>query len=493
MSGMIGWRSLALFALIYLPLCSGKVYVTLQNDGPTVYGSPIMFSAQLIVHDEPIPNQLLYKFLDNSDPKHTFDSGITSETNMTFMFTAQDIQDVGYHTMSVRVYRVDPDGSQHLLGERFSAYDITVNLNGEIVISQPGVVHRDIDHVSTRHVTLLEMKLHDPHGYLNRSSRIDYFWSMNNILNTGPYNQSVLRYNFTKTGSNRVRCAVMVHKNPNLRIATPSNMASANLRIATPGPINNMSRLAEPVESRIDEYKWGMFNKDFIVDEPVTFVRVTGDSWLRNGAMLHLTMQCNGTGPWNYCVHIEPGHYNVTGNETCDNGPVLYEACGVSYTRYLPKNSSYTAVFVVTNAVSRRVATVSISVNVDDVPQLSYYIVPLSCALLAFVFILFGSIQMVKSRRDYNVEIADFDIEPTPTSRVDRLSLLLDDHDGCDGELTFWRRVWLTLRPRCFREGWPRGSGNRTASEVSEGDPILAPGRSHRLSYGIIETYDDHN
>ena len=42
-------------------------------------------------------------------------------------------------------------------------------------------------------------------------------------------------------------------------------------------------------------------------------VNVSGNNWLKHGELLNLTVHCNGTGPWEYCVAVYSGRYNVTG------------------------------------------------------------------------------------------------------------------------------------------------------------------------------------
>ena len=51
--------------------------------------------------------------------------------------------------------------------------------------------------------------------------------------------------------------------------------------------------------------------------EPITQVNVSGNTWLKHGELLNLTVICSGSKPWGYCYEIHPGSYNVTGKDYC--------------------------------------------------------------------------------------------------------------------------------------------------------------------------------
>ena len=60
-------------------------------------------------------------------------------------------------------------------------------------------------------------------------------------------------------------------------------------------------------------------------------VNVSGNNWLKHGELLNLTVHCNGTGPWEYCVAVYSGRYNVTGRCTALNGGVRYTSTHPTY------------------------------------------------------------------------------------------------------------------------------------------------------------------
>ena len=62
-----------------------------------------------------------------------------------------------------------------------------VYLNGGIELSQPGVSPRQPGHVSLVSATTLSVAFHDPHHFLQTANKVEYFWSVNDKLNLGPF------------------------------------------------------------------------------------------------------------------------------------------------------------------------------------------------------------------------------------------------------------------------------------------------------------------
>lgn len=426
--------------VIFLPAIASAARVYLDNDGPAVVGAPIMFTARVELDSDERPDELVYEWSDNASPRHYNKSEPTSSLTATMLLGINVTDLFGYYTMEVRVKEPHTILPDRLIGQESTLYSITVNLNGGIELSQPGVSPRQPGHLSARNESQLEVLFRDPHHFLASASKIEYFWSVNDKRNLGPYDQPVLTYNLTHVGENFVRCIAVAHFAPN---------ASVGLT---------------------DSTKWGLFELTFTVDDPITVVNVSGNNWLKHGELLNLTVHCNGSGPWQYCVAVYPGRYNVTGNETCQD-PVVTSDCTVPIVRYLRDNGTYTAVSVLSNAVSRRVTPVAITVyTAARRPQLSYFIIPLSCALAALAFILFGSIKLIRSNRDYNLEIADFDFS----------------QPGEGGsQPSFGRRLLVSM--------WPGGARRATGSTAAsaETDEILPRGRTRRRSYGLIEDYEE--
>ena len=54
--------------------------------------------------------------------------------------------------------------------------------------------------------------------------------------------------------------------------------------------------------------------------EPIGHVNVTGNTWLKHGDLVELTVECSGSPNIAYCKKTYTGVYNVTGKlETCIN------------------------------------------------------------------------------------------------------------------------------------------------------------------------------
>ncbi|KAF0309071.1 Transmembrane protein 130 [Amphibalanus amphitrite] len=435
-----------LVCILIIPAIAAAARVDLTNDGPAVVGAPIMFTATVLLDpDDDRPDELVYEWSDNASPRHYNKSDPTSSLTATMMlrFDGND-RFGGYYTMTVRVKEPRLILPDRVIGEESTLYSITVYLNGGIELSQPGVTPREPGHVSMMNETLLSVNFHDPHHFIESATKVEYFWSVNDKINLGPFADPTLGYNMTRVGENFVRCIAVAHFNLSTEQARAGDATT----------------------------KWGLFELTFNVDAPITLVNVSGNNWLKHGELLNLTVHCNGTGPWEYCVAVYTGRYNVTGNETCSN-PIPTDDCTVPILRYLRDNGTYTAVSVLSNAVSRRVTPVAITVyTAVRRPQLSYYIIPLSCALAAIAFILFGSIKLIKSNRDYNLEIADFDFSQPGEAAAPP---------------SFGRRLLVSMWPGGAR----RATGSAGATAGGESDAILPRGRTRRRSYGLVEDYEE--
>ncbi|XP_043244657.1 uncharacterized protein LOC122393090 isoform X3 [Amphibalanus amphitrite] len=386
---------MGLVYILIIPAIAAAARVDLTNDGPAVVGAPIMFTATVLLDpDDDRPDELVYEWSDNASPRHYNKSDPTSSLTATMMlrFDGND-RFGGYYTMTVRVKEPRLILPDRVIGEESTLYSITVYLNGGIELSQPGVTPREPGHVSMMNETLLSVNFHDPHHFIESATKVEYFWSVNDKINLGPFADPTLGYNMTRVGENFVRCIAVAHFNLSTEQARAGDATT----------------------------KWGLFELTFNVDAPITLVNVSGNNWLKHGELLNLTVHCNGTGPWEYCVAVYTGRYNVT-------------------------------------AVRR--------------PQLSYYIIPLSCALAAIAFILFGSIKLIKSNRDYNLEIADFDFSQPGEAAAPP---------------SFGRRLLVSMWPGGAR----RATGSAGATAGAESDAILPRGRTRRRSYGLVEDYEE--
>lgn len=77
--------------------------------------------------------------------------------------------------------------------------------------------------------------------------------------------------------------------------------------------------------------------------------------------MLSLNVSCHGSGPFYKCLEYHRGHYNVTGNETCENGLWL-QSCTFNITHYFLDPTVYTILMILKNDVSTQVYPLTINI-----------------------------------------------------------------------------------------------------------------------------------
>lgn len=153
---------------------------------------------------------------------------------------------------------------------------------------------------------------------------------------------------------------------------------------------------------------YGYYSRRIITKEPVRNISVTGTDWVRHGDLLSLSITCQGSYNFNYCIHYHPGDYNVTGNETC----VVFdtsERCQFPIRRYFSQPGTHTVIIVVFNDVGKSVSPVKVTVYKDTKKaQLSVIVVPVTFSLVAIVLIIFGVAYYFQNRSRFIVEVADF-------------------------------------------------------------------------------------
>lgn len=144
---------------------------------------------------------------------------------------------------------------------------------------------------------------------------------------------------------------------------------------------------------------------------PIINVNVSGDTWYRNdGRLLRIKITCEGTGPYEYCIMIKEGAYNITGNETCSRGNTeVTNDCEIPFS-WLFGEGIHTLLTIIENDLGRYLNQTAIHVyKVARVQPLSLILVPITCSLAALVLIIFGIGYFWENRKRYVVEVADFD------------------------------------------------------------------------------------
>lgn len=128
-----------------------------------------------------------------------------------------------------------------------------------------------------------------------------------------------------------------------------------------------------------------------------------------DGEILNISVSCNGSSPFKFCVLLRPGLYNITGNETCHEETILRN-CSFEIQHLFKRPSEYTLVVIISNEVSRVIKPIAVNIyKVKKHAQLSVIIVPVSFSLIATILIIFGVAYYVQSKHKYTIEVADFD------------------------------------------------------------------------------------
>lgn len=143
--------------------------------------------------------------------------------------------------------------------------------------------------------------------------------------------------------------------------------------------------------------------------DPVRVSPINGTSWLKAGEILNITVSCTGSSPFKYCIWMQPGLYNVTGNEVCEEEHLI-KNCSFNIHHLFTRYNEYTVVVFLSNSVSQVIKPIAVNIyEVTKHPQLSVIIVPVVSSIVAVIIIIFGVALHVQSKRSYTVEVADFD------------------------------------------------------------------------------------
>lgn len=148
---------------------------------------------------------------------------------------------------------------------------------------------------------------------------------------------------------------------------------------------------------------------DYTSLDPLHNYSVEGSDWLQHGEVLNLKVKCTGSPPFQMCINIMPGLYNITGNETCNVRWVTLETCNFPITHYEPAQT-YTIVLLLRNQVSQMTKQVTVNFyQATKQSQLSVIVVPVAFTLAAVFLVVFGVASFVR----FAVEVADFNFGET--------------------------------------------------------------------------------
>lgn len=258
--------------------------------------------------------------------------------------------------------------------------------------------------VSTKNETEIKIDLDSADaGYLKHALNSSWTWfnSSTNIANTS---QPVLRYNFTEPKTYEITARLQATFNgTNSTIIKTGNFST---NITAKGMLLDTSlQCVRTLTRKTQMFLFMQFS------EPITNVNLTGETWYRNdGRLLRLKITCDGSGPYQYCLMIKEGSYNITGNETCPSGGVeVTNDCEIFFV-WLLGEGMHTLITVIENDLGRYLNQTAIFVyKVSRVQPLSLILVPITCSLIALVLIIFGIGYFWENRKRYAVEVADFD------------------------------------------------------------------------------------
>ncbi|XP_074098754.1 uncharacterized protein LOC141527257 isoform X2 [Cotesia typhae] len=443
-------------------------YVKLTHDGPTVQGGIITFQADLYYSDGTRPSGIFaYFWRDNAVPPHTYQS--QSSENTTSIWRVQypaDLYPVGEYTVEVKVERkiliFYP-----LITSQHKTFEISPLLNGNLTIVQPNntAASEYISSASEAEI-LIKLRKGDADYIEANATEITTYWFVD-CKYYGQTNDFSFRFNFTKPETEAsLEALVVASYDPPTTVApttsttaptttttttttsappsngtipsnstttttttttpttTPKSIVTTTLKPTVTTPSTNSSTNATIGFKNISlsyvcvntslvppdpKKTYGYFQKQIKVRAPIKNITVEGTNWIKPWDLLSLNVKCHGSGPFYKCLQYHRGNYNITGNETCDNGEKL-NSCNFSISHYFLDPTVYTILIILKNDVSVHVYPLTINIyEATAKPQLSVIVVPVSCTLAAVVLIVFGIAYYLQSRARFTVEVADFD------------------------------------------------------------------------------------
>lgn len=368
--------------------------ITLTCDGPGTLDVPIRFSAHLMHPGTSGP--FVFRWEDDASPAHWKEvSTHRLLDNQTFEY-ASHVYRPQELKMTVMAFAMEGPFSEALAQAQLK-FQVKSELSGQIrfngsMAPPSGLVASDYAHT-------LSVRVHDP-GAFFRPNLTTYFWFINDTF----YGE--MRDNFTfqfPPGQTFIEAMFMA-----THVDEPPPNISTHVNTSTKGLRHSLQRLQSPV------VKHGVSRQAIIARRSLTGLNVSGPTWFRHGELLNLILECDGSGPWEYCWSIKNSGYNVTGNETCVDPQTLSVHCQFPAVWYFRQSGTYDILFILSNGVSRIRRLVH--VNVYDVHKqmpISFVVVPIISILAASVACVAGIFAFVTLRRNLSVEIADFDFSQT--------------------------------------------------------------------------------
>lgn len=441
--------TLVTFLILQVAACDGDVRLT--HDGPVVLGGIITFKADLLNSNGRTPSgNFIYTWKDNAVDQHSYQTETTTNTTVYYSVSYPASKyHVGEYTMEVAVCKWFLFIQCREYTSRRIFFRVSALINGNLIVKQSNKTVKN-NFISSAEITNLSVDLRKgDYNYINKTATsISTYW----FVDCKFYNKTddfKANYNFTVPNTFHIIEALVVASFDQssttasinkstapsfvpinvtaipLNITTISTMStsSTTTSITHVTPSSNTPNKTLPIlgnatfpfvcESLIEpdlNKMYGYFQREIKIRAPISKLSVEGSTWIQPWNSLSLIISCNGTGPFNKCIKIHVGKYNVTGNETCNEDSEILDTCKFSFNHYFLDALEYTVLVILSNDVSTEIHPVAVNIyKLTPKPQLSVIVVPVSCSLVAVVLIVFGIAYYIQSRSRFTVEVADFD------------------------------------------------------------------------------------
>lgn len=230
------------------------------------------------------------------------------------------------YTMRVQAY-VDIFGAKGwLVAETNDQFKLSTSIIGWLNITQEGTPKKSLSAgmIAVGREASFRAHIHDPEEYL-KDWIITYQWILPGVSApiTAGIDGSVYNHTFTdipKSSPYLVSAIVKAEKNVT---------EDANSAVGT----QNSTTL------------WGEFNQVLTIKDPVSEIKVVGNTWLQDGALLMLDVSCgvlpSRGGNFKHCYSFLDSNSSYAKNYTCRTQEYTDANCNFPIQRYFPSNGTH--------------------------------------------------------------------------------------------------------------------------------------------------------
>jgi len=384
--------SLIIFTALTTCVCVGNVLVV-SNDGPVVNGFNLTLTANFTSNTKYY--DFYFTFEDSIHPMQTVESNTSV---VSYVWDCQNIECRYWHTYTVKVQlwakRWKWQPVAFVEATNYTSYNVTRFLSGVLLAENNNKMVVTQDYISTQNMTNLSMDLYNPGDFLD-AAHIWYTWTVNDFyIYVSNYRDPNISISLNVSNDYHIKCEVAAY----------FANSTANPHV-----------LYEPYQGyNKGKLVMGYFHMTLHAEDPITTVKIEGNNWLKHGAVLSLSVSCDGSPPWSYCCNYTQIRNTTKDPPICDS-PTMSTMSEFVCSRYYPRPGDYQVHILVGNDVTMRdsnARNLTITVyDVDHKPQLSVVIVPVICSILAFIIVMFGFSTYLNNRSRYSIEVADFNFE----------------------------------------------------------------------------------